>query len=499
MLILPLAATYAQPFVFVESDIPPVMQASAAWTDYNKDGKQDIYLCGNIYSANQLLIKSGLYRNDGTGGFSGVKANLPELYMAAQDWKDIDKDGDDDLLISGEDARAKLLAGIYLNHGKGSFQKLSSTLSPVRNGSVRWGDYDADGDQDILLCGESKNGRLVTAVYRNNGNNSFSETDTPLAPVHHGQAIWADIDNDKDLDILLSGIGNEHRGITKLYRNDGGSGFIETGFPAEGMKHTSVASADFNNDGWTDLILSGETSDNETTCIIYRNDGKGSFTRLATNIPGTISGNIDLADFDRDGDTDLVISGETPEGSVTKIFSNKGNMRFEDIYAGLPGISLGGAYWGDPDGDGLMDIFLAGLDNCYDFTAKLFMNDAGHPIADKEEATPDGSGMWSTTELNVKRKSYYYFVYSSCNCDPFNENEIAFHAFVGNIHYSPEKYQLIIKFNSIIRQNVTAWPRVDKGNRTSVGYKTLEEARYARQKVIREYEGEGFTVHFVEW
>jgi len=101
--------------------------------------------------------------------------------------------------------------------------------------------------------------------------------------------------------------------------------------------------------------------------------------------------------------------------------------------------------------------------------------------------------------MNLERKTYYYFVYASCFCDPFGEGDNAFHAFVGNIHYSPEKYELMERFNSIIMKNLVNWDKVDAGHRVSVGYLTETEAEVGRQTVIREYEDQGFTVHYVNW
>ena len=72
-------------------------------------------------------------------------------------------------------------------------------------GSVAWGDYDNDGDLDILLTGIHFI-RYDSKIYRNNGNNTFTEqTSISLTGVRWSSAAWGDYDNDGDLDILLTG------------------------------------------------------------------------------------------------------------------------------------------------------------------------------------------------------------------------------------------------------------------------------------------------------
>ena len=71
--------------------------------------------------------------------------------------------------------------------------------------SVAWGDYDNDGDLDILLTGDSDT-YPISKIYRNNGDNTFTEqTSIALTGVFCCSAKWGDYDNDGDLDILLTG------------------------------------------------------------------------------------------------------------------------------------------------------------------------------------------------------------------------------------------------------------------------------------------------------
>ena len=71
-----------------------------------------------------------------------------------------------------------------------------------RRCSVAWGDYDNDGDLDVLLTGPS--GGVASRVYRNNGG-TFSDIGAGLPGVSISSVAWGDYDNDGDLDILLTG------------------------------------------------------------------------------------------------------------------------------------------------------------------------------------------------------------------------------------------------------------------------------------------------------
>ena len=77
----------------------------------------------------------------------------------------------------------------------------------MRAGAVAWGDYDQDGDLDILLTGQTNsNPNAISPVYRNTSG-TFSDISAGLTGVTQSSAAWGDYDNDGDLDILLAGQG----------------------------------------------------------------------------------------------------------------------------------------------------------------------------------------------------------------------------------------------------------------------------------------------------
>ena len=376
---------------------------------------------------------------------------------------------------------------------------LSKTnLIPVRDGSVDWGDYDNDGDMDILITGESYNSKLVSKIYSNNGKNVFSPVNCGLDPVHLSSAKWSDYDNDGDKDILLSGQSYNGLVLTKVYKNNGNDNFTSLKLMIENLRMGDVGWADFDKDGKLDFIICGETINNQIYTKIYKNNGNDKFVEVKTNILGVRLGNIDLKDYDCDGDIDILISGESFESAITKVYRNDGKFVFNDIYAGLPGVYLGAAYWGDYDNDCDKDILIMGLNICDDFIAKLYRND-GKITKKNEPKKVKESGIWTTSTYHIpQRGPYYYFVYSSCYCDPYETGQ-DYYAYISNIHYTKTPYDLHNAFNNLIVKYVSTWPEIDQGHRTSIGYKTKAEASKARANVIREYTEEEFHIRYVEW
>ncbi len=102
---------------------------------------------------------------------------------------------------------------IYRNNGNNTFtEQTTIALTGVSSGSVAWGDYDNDGDLDILLTGKKGEDFLgnplhISKIYRNNGDNTFSQI-ASLSGVQRSSVAWGDYDNDGDLDILLTGYLN---------------------------------------------------------------------------------------------------------------------------------------------------------------------------------------------------------------------------------------------------------------------------------------------------
>ena len=280
------------PFTEIPTSLINVNESAVAWGDYDNDGDLDILLTGH-QGSNVGVAK--IYRNDDTS-FVDIGASLTAVYHSKVAWGDYDNDGDLDILLTGYTGSTKI-AKVYRNDS-GSFIDIGAPLIPVDSGPVAWGDYDNDGDLDILLTGYLGNNNHTAKIYRNNGD-SFTDIPTSLPPIAFGSVAWGDYDNDGDLDILLAGRSSESILITKLYRNDGGS-FTDIPTSMTGVDRSSVAWGDYDNDGDLDILLTGDTGPSQLSTVYRNNIGTSNTvptppTSLAASVSGDSSVTLNWA------------------------------------------------------------------------------------------------------------------------------------------------------------------------------------------------------------
>ncbi len=325
--------------------------SSLIWGDYDNDGKLDILLAG-ISSIGAI---AQIHRNNGTGTFNDIGAGLPDLHDCSVAWGDYDNDGDLDILLAGGTGTG-FIARIYRNDA-GSFTDIAAGLPGLYDCSAAWGDYDNDGDLDLLLTGFTTGGTgYLSEVYRNDAG-TFTSIGAGLPGVSFSSVAWGDYDNDGDLDILLTGdTGSGY--IARVYRNDGGGTFADASAALPGVAHSSVAWGDFDDDGDLDILLAGDTSSTYIS-LVCRNLGGGVFAPAAY-LTGVSQGSVAWGDYDNDGDLDILLAGDTGSGYVSLVYRNNGDGTFTDIGAGLPGVIDASVAWGDSDNDGDLDILLMG-------------------------------------------------------------------------------------------------------------------------------------------
>ncbi len=238
------------------------LRSSASWGDFDNDGDLDVLVTG--FAANDDFAR--VFRNN-NGTFVDHQANLFKTGNGAAAWGDYDKDGDLDIVLTGRDrSTGNSISKIYRNDN-GSFIDIAAPLVGVRYSSVDWGDYDNDGDLDILIAGRISGGINATRLYRNDGNNSFTNIPTSLPDVSFGTVDWGDYDADGDLDILLSGTSASGR-QTNIFRNDAGS-FTNISAGLTQLNNSSADWGDYDNDGDLDFIISGQQDrDNQSASSI---------------------------------------------------------------------------------------------------------------------------------------------------------------------------------------------------------------------------------------
>ncbi len=303
--------------------------------------------------------------------------NLTNVSSSGIALGDYDNDGDLDMAMIGFDG-VNRVAKIYHNNGTG-FEENSSysaNLMGVKDGSLSWGDYDNDGDLDLVVVGDSVSGRIAK-VYENNGttlkeDNSYS---SGLEGVEEASIALGDYDNDGDLDLVVSGYRDDspHK-ITKTYENNGSS-FVEDSYGVNlvGLSESSIALGDYDNDGDLDLVVVGEQELLNDTAKVYENNGT-SFVESSygDNLTGVVFGSVIFGDIDNDGDLDLVMSGSY----TTDVYENTGSGFVRDAaYSdNLVGVITGSLILGDYDNDGDLDLGLSGYSTSFESTTKMYEN-----------------------------------------------------------------------------------------------------------------------------
>ena len=317
------------------------------WFDYNNSGLPSLYVVSGRPLDDSMhpypmkdkpnpLPHNHLYRNDGNGHFTDVteQAGLnPDMYSIAVTAGDYDHDGFVDLLVTGY---GKVV--LYHNDGNGHFTDVTAKVGIKVSGwaiSSTWLDYDKDGCLDLFV------GRYVKF---DPGYHAFYAADNYPGPL-------------------------DYAGETNmLFHNNCDGTFTDvtdkSGIGAYVGRTMGVTAADFDNDGWDDIYVANDRTEN----FLFHNKHDGTFEEIA-NDTGTAFGQNGEAtssmgpvftDFEGRGLLDLWVT----DGHYNRFLRNTGAQTFEDLGASN-GISQANAQyvsWGtgiyDFDNDGQSDILI---------------------------------------------------------------------------------------------------------------------------------------------
>ncbi len=250
----------------------------------------------------------------------------------------------------------------------------------VLGSRMAWGDYDNDGQQDLLM-----DGRLL---YRNNGNGTFTDVSTAagISALPSNGGVWADFDNDGWLDYFA--MVNSLEQYDRLLHNNGDGTFtdITTTALVEGDRDLNptegAAWGDYDQDGYLDLYLANYEMPGEELAIgtrdrLYHNNGDNTFTDVAPELnldPVTAQGDyrcgrgVNWGDFNNDGWPDIYVSNYRLDPNF--LYLNNGDGTFTEVAEarGVQGEQHSGSYghtigsdWGDFNNDGDLDLFVANL------------------------------------------------------------------------------------------------------------------------------------------
>jgi hypothetical protein len=342
---------------------------NAAWADYDNDGLLDLFVANGGWGTQGA--RHSLYRNLGNDQFLRVTNAITTRLSVSWNglWGDYDNDGDLDLLVLHLDGKKNEL---FRNDGAGVFTPVDCAATALAKyyTDAAWVDHDGDGWLDLFVANQKNGsgGPENDLFFHNQRDGTFAawttnEVGAVVADAAPTAGIaWCDLDNDGNLDLFVGKglwVGQNYSGGSFLYRNDGTGQMV----PATAGSLPGPAPvfgalwADFNNDGWFDLL----TSSGGGPLRLHLNRGPWQFEDVTAASGLSFTGYTfcpSAGDFDNDGDLDLYVADYDGQDIL---YVNHGDGTFSPVDVGSP-LREGVAdtpVWVDYNNDGFLDLFKA--------------------------------------------------------------------------------------------------------------------------------------------
>jgi len=321
----------------------------------------------------------------------------------------------------------------HLNEPQGTLERQFTNVAPdlkmdkVDGGrGSAWGDYDTDGDLDIVAVGTYQ----PHALYRNNGDGTFTDVaaQAGIADPRGGWgSLFADYDNDGYPDLYITRGGWSGAAENTLYHNNGDGTFTDvthTAGVADPQSSFCAAWADYDNDGFIDLYIADGVIGDGAANVLYRNNGDGTFTNTAESAGVANTGNslgTAWGDYDKDGYIDLHVVNY---GQSNVLYRNNGDGTFTDVTAAtgmnLPITDAFVTFFLDVDNDADMDIFISNSGSFQAFIAGQITGNATHDTDRQVLYRNNGDGTF--TDVTRAAGLYHAFGAMGANFGDINSD-----------------------------------------------------------------------------
>jgi enediyne biosynthesis protein E4 len=345
----------------------PMFGLGLAVGDYDNDGFEDLFI--------SALGQSHLFRNNGNGTFSDVTKNAglsgPNEFSTSAAWVDYDRDGKLDLVVANyvqwsiqgdlfctldgtrksyctPESYKGASARLWHNLGNGKFEDATQKANFYDPTSKSLGvavlDYNGDGWPDILLANDTQPNKL----YLNKQNGTFEERGVPAGIAFSEDGVAragmgvdaADYDRSGHPSIIITNFANQ---MLSLYHNEGNGLFVDEA-PRSEVGHATLVTLgfgcfffDYDNDGWPDILVADGHIENEIEKVqkrvsyaepphLFRNLGGGKFQEVTASLGPAfaaprVARGAAYADIDNDGSLDVLM---TTNGGRVYLFHNEG-------------------------------------------------------------------------------------------------------------------------------------------------------------------------------
>jgi len=286
---------------------------------------------------------------------------------------DYDNDGDLDIIVPGPDS-----SRIFRNDGNDNYSKITLSIPGLGSSYCDLGDFDNDKDLDLLITGSTSGfwwGELMTRVYSNKGDGTFENLDQTFPELYFGAGKWFDYNNDGRLDFYICGTDRNKDQWSHLFQRTKNGVFNEASIQIRGLDIYPPGIADFDKDGDKDMLLSGRDISGNNFRGVFRNENFEEFTEI--RLDQTIDfGPASWGDYNGDGFPDILVTGST-----TKLFLNDKGVGFYDSNYPIPNYSYTDGAFIDFDCDGDLDILLTGQDSNWNKFSELIVNEGSDSIS----------------------------------------------------------------------------------------------------------------------